>query len=295
MPYTDAVEDMRKERKRQKQNALNKLEEFTKNKIALKRPVFFVPGWTDESCACWRESNKINIWIKDWFDKICSNSEEVRYVNFENESPGCKSFLDFGEVLKNKIWDDIGKEKEFDVVGHSMGGLDIRAALIGENPLSNVSNCLTVATPHQGDNFGGINVWFRNMPIIRSVVNKIMPEKPYQIIQGRALDPDYDQIKFINTSENKTLFLQIVGKLYQFKGTMDFTVKGSAYINEAGVDSQLCKDKIIPVEINGADHVGKIGITQDLRTILTIMTILLGLELESPKQNHGIFIGGMQS
>ena len=69
MPYTDAVEDMRKERKRQKQNALNKLEEFTKNKIALKRPVFFVPGWTDESCACWRESNKINICIKDWFDK----------------------------------------------------------------------------------------------------------------------------------------------------------------------------------------------------------------------------------
>ena len=295
MSYVDPIEEMREKRKKQKQGAIDKLNTLIKNKIQLKRPVFFVPGWTDESCACWIKSERNNICIKDWFDKICSNPEDSRYINFEKETSQCKSFLDFGEVLKNKVWDYIGKDKEFDIVGHSMGGLDIRAALIAEKALLNVRNCLTVATPHQGDNFGGMNTWLRNTPFIRSLVNKIMPEKPYQILQGMALDPDYEQIKFINTPENKTLFLQMVEKLCQFKGTMDFTVKGSAYINETGINGQLCKDKIVPVEIDGADHVGKIGITQDPRTVLTIVMILLGLKREDSKENHGIFIGGMQS
>ena len=298
MPYTDAVEDMRKERKRQKQNALNKLEEFMKNKIALKRPVFFVPGWTDESCACWMESNKINICIKDWFDKICSNSEEVRYINFENESPGCKSFLDFGEVLKNKIWDDIGKEKEFDVVGHSMGGLDIRAAITQNKLLLNTQNCLTVATPHQGDNLGGIDVWLRKVPLIKSLWDKIRKEAPYQVKQSKNLDPDYDPIKLINKVDTKTTFLEKIWQLYEFKGTMDFTVKGSAYMNETDINSELCKNKIKKVTIDGADHTGKTGITQDPRTILAIIKILLGIkleEIEDLNNNHGIFIGGIQT
>ena len=71
MSYTDVVEEMREERKRQKQNALNKLEEFTNVKITLKRPVFFVPGWTDEDNTWWTISNKkFGISVKEWFSGI---------------------------------------------------------------------------------------------------------------------------------------------------------------------------------------------------------------------------------
>ena len=296
MPYTDAVEEMRKERKRQKQNALNKLEEFVKSKIFLKRPVFFVPGWTDESCECWKKSDN-NICIKDWIAKICSNPEEVRYINFEKETSQCKSFLDFGEVVKNEIWNYIGKDKEFDIVGHSMGGLDIRAAITQNEQLMNTRNCLTVATPHQGDNFGGVDAWLRKIPWVKSLWNTIKKETSYQVEQVKGLDPDYEPIKIINKVDNKTAFLEKIGQLYEFKGTMDFTVKGSAYLSESGIDPELCKRKINKVEIDGADHTGKTGITQDPRAIFAIIKILVGIkleEIEDLNDNHGIFIGGIQ-
>ena len=298
MSYTDVVEEMREERKRQKQNALNKLEELTKDRIALKRPAFFVPGWTDELCACWGRSDSNNICIKDWLTKICSNPEEARYIDFEKETSQCVSFLDFGEVLKNKIWAYIGKDKEFDIVGHSMGGLDIRAAITQNKPLLNTQNCLTVATPHQGDNLGGMDVWLRKIPLIKSLWDKIRKETSYQVEQSKGLDPDYAPIKTINKVDNITAFLEKIWQLYEFKGTMDFTVKGSAYINETDISSELCKNKIKKVAIDGADHTGKIGITQDPRTILAIIKILLGVKLEELKDlndNHGIFIGGIQT
>lgn len=294
MSLSNTVEEEKNDYKNQKQNALSKLREFIDKKIQLKRPTFLVPGWTDESCSCWIRPFKENESIKYWFDNIFIDSGKIEYINFEKESPNCNSFFDFGEVLKNKIWNSIGKNAKFDIIGHSMGGLDIRAAISDENPLLNVHNCLTVATPHQGDNFGGVNIWSRRAPIIRSIIEWVMPQKPYQIIQSRALDPDYAQIQDVNKTKNKEAFLERINKLYQFKGTRDFTVKGSAYINEKDLDSKLCKEKIDYVEIDGADHVGLVGITQDPRTILKIIEILSDLPLEKPEKNYGIFVGGMQ-
>jgi hypothetical protein len=121
MATTGPVQDMIKQREAQRQCAIDTLNGWKQNKFSLKRPVFLVPGWTDEGCACWISSNKKynNKSIKDWLIDICLNPTEAHYINFEQESPTCKSFLDFGEVLKKKIWDLIGKDKEFDIIGHS--------------------------------------------------------------------------------------------------------------------------------------------------------------------------------
>lgn len=288
MAAADPFQEMIEEREKQKEEALGILKAYKEDKVTLRRPVFFVPGWTDESCGCWSAAYRKNTAMKEWIDAICINPYEARYVKFEEESPSCRSFLDFGEVLKKKIWSDIGKDREFDLVGHSMGGLDIRAALALGELLSQNHNCLTVATPHQGDNLGGINVWSRNTFLGRALIGWILhQDTPYHREQSKGLDPDYEPIKIINRTENKLLFLQRVSKLYEFKGTRDFTVKDSAYIDKSDIPLEYRSSKIEDIEIGGADHTGKLGITQDPRTVLSIISILLGRELEKPEYNKG--------
>lgn len=287
MPATDPTEDFIKGREEQKQVALAQLNIGRRAKITLKRPVFFVPGWTDEMCNCWAKGEWGRMSIKEWIGNVTQNPDKAYYINFIEETMKCKSFLDFGEVLKVKIWDIIGKNAEFDIAGHSMGGLDIRAAVAQGEPLLNINKCLTVATPHQGDNLGGIDIGIRKFFLLGWIVNKVKPETPYQKMQSEGLDPDYEPIQLINEPNNKIAFLERIGKLYELKGSRDFTVKGSAYLDETGIAPELCKSKIEKVEIPGADHTGKIGITQDPRTILAVLRILCDIDLERSKYNYG--------
>ena len=108
----------------QRKNAVDRLEELAKNKLELKRPVFFIPGWTDEACVCWMTPYlKRGTCIKGWAPQIIKNFDLIDYVSFsDKESQSCKSFLGFGDILKEKIWNKIGKKAEFDLVGHNMGG-----------------------------------------------------------------------------------------------------------------------------------------------------------------------------
>src|SRR3989338_10480597 len=93
----------------QRKNASDKLEDLVWNKLELKRPVFFIPGWTDETCVCWKSPYlKRDVCIKDWSKKVVKNPDYINYVSFPvKESQSCKSFFDFGDILKEKIWDTI--------------------------------------------------------------------------------------------------------------------------------------------------------------------------------------------
>jgi hypothetical protein len=278
MLTTGPVQDFKKVRKQQIQEALKHLNAWKKSKIILKRPVFFVPGWTDEDCKCWTFGERDKIPIKQWINDIVKNYDRANYITFNEETINCKSFLDFGEVLKTKIWNAIGKETGFDIVGHSMGGLDIRAAIVCGSPLLNVNKCLTIATPHQGDQLGGLNWWLIERGIRK--MSSCCAE------QGKNLDPDYEPIKLINKTENRNLFLQRVNRLYQFKGTLDFCVKGSAIMRDDGIET-LYRQKTEKVTVEGANHTGDIGICQDLRSVISIIKILLVIELPKPNFNYG--------
>lgn len=277
MPTTGPVQEMQEERRKQRENALKKLEELAESKIELKRPVFFVPGWTDEDCVCWKAPyQKGYASIKEWISRIAKNYEVSEYVTFtEKESEKCKSFFDLGDILKEKIWGKIGKNKEFDVAGHSMGGLDAVTAIIdSEEPLLNVNKLITVATPHQGSELGEIGPIFRKY-------------KPHHASQCINLDPDQLPIKFINKLENRKTLLSRVNKLYCLMGTRDQAVMRSARYNKKDLDSELYKKKVEIIEFGGATHSQKYGITQDPRVILGIINILLDIELERPKYNYG--------
>ena len=67
----------------QRQNSFDKLTELVRNKLELKRPVFFIPGWTDEACVCWKTPYlKGGTCIKEWTPKVIKNSELVNYISF---------------------------------------------------------------------------------------------------------------------------------------------------------------------------------------------------------------------
>ncbi len=261
----------------QRQNATDKLEELASNRLELKRPVFFIPGWTDETCVCWKSPYlKRDVCIKDWSKKIIKNPDQINYVTFTvKESQSCKSFFDFGDILKEKIWNTIGKKADFDLVGHSMGGLDAVAAITDEeDTLLNVKKLITVATPHQGSELGEIGPIFRKYPehIASQCVN---------------LDPDQPAIKLINKPDAREKLLNRVEKLYCLMGTRDQAVMRNARYNKTGVDQKLYEKKVEILEIDGATHSQKYGITQDPRTILALLKILLDIEIEKPKYNYG--------
>lgn len=277
MSNGDSVQKEIEERKRQKQNALDKLSELSSKKIEIKRPVFFVPGWTDESCVCWKTSYlKSYTPIKDWISSIAKNGEMANFVTFsDKETKACSSFLDLGDILKTKIWDVIGNNEEFDLVGHSMGGLDSVAAITDNvEPLKNVHNLITVATPHQGSELGEIGPVFRKY-------------ERHHALQCLNLDPDQPSIKLINKLDVRKRLLENVNKLYCLMGTRDMAVMRSARFNKEGIDKDFYKEKVEIIEFGGATHSQKYGITQDPRVILAIINLLIGIEPEKPKYNYG--------
>ena len=278
MPTTGPVQDFIRERRKQKKKALAQLNVWKQDKITLKRPVFFVPGWTDEDCKCWKfPYRKGYIPIKEWISTISKNPKIVHYIVFsEKGSKRCKSFFDFADILKGKIWRSIGKRKSFDLVGHSMGGLDSVAAIIDKDkPLTNVYNLVTVATPHQGSELGEIGPIFRRY-------------KPHHAIQCINLDPDQLPIKFINKLEVRKTLIERINKLYCLMGTRDMAVMRSARFNKEGLNRKFYKKKVKLVEeFGGATHSQKFGITLDPRATLSIIQILLDIKLPKSDFNYG--------
>jgi len=272
------------------QNTVMKFNELKQNKVVLNYPVFFVPGWTDEGCGWWKKSDTAKDTMEGWLNDVAANSIQATFVDFKAETSQCNSFIDFGEVLKKKIWDKIGKNQPFDLVGHSMGGLDIRAAITqGEDPLLNCRCCISVATPQQGDNFGGFsNTLMKLFPKLA----KQRGMASYQVEQMKNLDPDYPPIKILNTLDNRKVFFERIGKFYEMKGTRDFVVKGSAFMDKTGIEA-LYQKKAEEIPVTGCEHTGGLGITQDPRTILVIIYILCNIELDIGGGNCGVFAGGI--
>jgi len=271
------------------QNAINELNKLKQNKFTLSHPVFYVPGWTDEGCGWWKKSDTAKYTMEGLLNDTATNPFNATFITFKDVTSQCKSFMDFGEFLKKIIWDKIGKNQPFDIVGHSMGGLDIRAAIIQGDPLLNCRCCISVATPQQGDHFGGMmNFCMKYIPFMADI--KKMP--PYQVEQMKNLDSDYPPINVLNTLGNRHLFFMSIAKFYEMKGTRDFVVKGSAFMDKTGIEA-LYQDKTEEIPVTRCEHTGALGITQDPRTILAIIYILSGIELDVGGGNCGIFAGGI--
>ena len=288
--------------------ARKRLRVFKNNKIRLQRDIFFVPGWADQACTCWIEpyteagKNRLSYWeytVKDW-EYIVENPEKMHYIqmiknrnaihvkrdyrgkikkiDFKTDpSYNYTNFFQFAELLKSKIRNGIQKHgiKEIDLIGHSMGGLDIISAValdpdldkypevkrfIKTKPLKNVGFVITVATPYKGSVPADI--------VKHTDLDEIFRPKWSEGIRKQCKNMAFDSnfIEIINQNNIRNRFLKVVKKgVYAFSGGDDLAVRPKdARIKGAANHN--------PFKL--ARHSQRMGITQDPRLHLALFKLL---------------------
>ncbi|MBL7131737.1 MAG: hypothetical protein ISS45_10140 [Candidatus Omnitrophica bacterium] len=279
------VEELKKEKLENLERCFSELESYKQNKLILQYPVFFIPGWTGEDCAAWQELypkipkqyKKYYLPAKYWIEKIIGNKESAHFITFtEEESESSPSFFELGRHLKRKLL-NITNNRPFNLVGHSMGGLDIRSAIIDEGqPVLNVKNVITVGTPNNGTFMAGL-LRFKS---VLKLLRRFKKFKSHHITQGYNLYSGSEPIKKINALENRLKLLNGIEKFYIFMGLRDGTVGGSPKLDKAGLQRELYEDRVKVIQTSSAEHSGKDGITQDPRLFLPTIKVLCGIELK---------------
>lgn len=238
------------------QDCISQLNKLKNKSIVFKRPVFFIPGRNDENCRCWTEARGGSLSLKDWLNNVAADLQDVYFINFQAESKHCDGFLEFGELIKKKIWAVAGKEQACDVVCHHMGGLGLRAAVVLGQPLNNIHSCVTVAAPHRGEFLKGWRSWFINDP------------------QSRSLRPESEPIKSINTFMNRQLFLDRIQAFYQIAALRPDGVINPDLMPKDGAE-KLYREKTYKILLKDADWPNLSRLTHDPRIILKVFQILL--------------------
>ncbi len=285
----DPAEELRKEKLEKLEKCFSELESHKPAKLKLLYPTFFVPGWTGENCAAWKEPYKDILKkykkyyrsAKDWIEEIIDNKDDAHYITFsDEESENSPSFMELGKCLKKQLI-DIAQNKPINLVGHSMGGLDIRASILDDGqPKLNVKSVITVGTPNNGTPEAGLF----GIGFIRKFVERKF--KPHHIAQGHSMYSSGEFIKTINTIENRLKLLNSVDKFYVLMGLRDSVVKGSPKLNKDGIPEVLYEEKVKTIQTSSAEHSGKDGITQDPRLFLPVIKILCGIEMKDD-YNYG--------
>jgi hypothetical protein len=121
----------------------------------LNRHLFLVPGITDELSGCWR-------WIVERGRLLVPNWDTyVTVVTFDDPAAPNADFIDLGAYLHDLILRTSGPSgttsAQFDVVCHSMGGLDAFTAMVpllgrypNASPLPTARYFITLDTPWRG-------------------------------------------------------------------------------------------------------------------------------------------------
>ena len=273
---------------REKQAALTELNRLAGLGLSLRRPVFFVPGWTGERCKAWTTPYTAkNQTAKSWVERIFQNAKSFcTYLNFQDDSPKCESFCDFGNVVRREI----GDQTPCDCIGHSMGGLDIAAAIgMCHPPLLNVRNFITFGSPLRGTQFGDI----------AALLSKLGVKKlePYQETQARNMDPDHPMIRQLQSPAVLRRILENTDRIYCFYGSRDLAIQKAGKLELQDIEPAwksappaAVAQKVRNILYQGVEHSGSAGITQDPRTVLNLVRVLANVPLPDPSYNHGFVV-----
>jgi len=278
------VKELRKRRLENLEKCFCELESYKKNKLKLQRPVFFVPGWTSESCTAWKDVSpdipkkfkKYYLPVKYWIEEIIENKEQAHFVTFtEKQTKNSPSFIELGKYLKAKVL-RASNGRQVNLVGHSMGGLDIRAAILdSKKPFLKVKNVITVGTPNCGERRVKALLKFKKYP-------------KHHKEQCLNMHPRSEAMKILDSSESRIQLLNSIEKFYVFMGMQDLAVMKSPKLNKKGMSKTLYNTKVKIFQTSSAKHSGKDGITRDPRIFLPIIKVLCGVQLRD-NFNYGYF------
>ena len=281
--------------------------------LHLARPVFFVPGWSDQACLCWTEPyteagiDRRAGWeytIQDWVEEVVdpadrlkvyyvklveddknllierfsrgTNQGKIQSVDWSRDpSAQYENFFKFAELLKRKIR-DVGAA-DYDLIGHSMGGLDIIAAtlldrghdpepevqrFITSDPLAGVNTIMTVATPFRGSPLASF--------VERNHLDDILRLNWSDGIrkQAEAMFPQSPFIQIItDPSREARLITRVKGSIHTFGSENDPATPNQARMIDGAINHPAGGFEL-------ARHSMIMGITQDPRLALAIFTIL---------------------
>ena len=280
---TNPAKDLRRAKLEALERCYNELESYKIAKLKLQYTTFFIPGWTGENCAAWKDPydkipEKYKAYYKPakyWIGEIIENKDDAHFVNLQEESKKSNSFIELGKQLKNRLF-DLVKDSPINLVGHSMGGLDIRAAVIDtDSPKLNVKNVLTVGTPNNGTGEAGLF----GIGTLRKIIMQLKKFEPYHIAQGRSMFSKGKAIEFINSLDSRLRLLSNIDNFYVLMGLRDSVVKGSPKLDLSNVVRNM-SEKVKVIQTSSAEHSRGHGITQDPRLFLPTVKILCGIELE---------------
>lgn len=282
------VTQIQKTRLEQIKRCFDELKSYEQKKLRLDRPVFFVPGWCGKDCSAWLIQYKdakgpdkeYSLPMKYWMDRIIENNDMAHFVTFtDEEEMSSPSFIELGVCLKKKVLSLFGSSP-VDLVGHSMGGLGIRAAISDETaPALSVENVITLGTPNRGSRLSSRLV--KTLPMLYS---------EHQKQQALSMHPTSSAMKFIDSIKERINMLGSIKKFYSFLGGKDLTVGRSPLLNEKDIPAKFYQQKVKKVDFLGANHTGDDGLTQDPRYILAVIKILCGIPLKSSPKNFGYIV-----
>ncbi len=282
--------------------------------LHLNRPVFFVPGWTDQGCLCWTEpyveggGDRRAGWeytIQDWVESVVEPEDRVqvhfvKLVEEENNltieryssgprlgkirsvpwdhdpSARYENFFQFAELLKQKIR-QMGTA-DYDLIGHSMGGLDMIAATVLDRridreseiqrfiispPLEGVHTIVTVATPFRGSPLASF--------VERNHLDEILRLNWSDGIrnQAEAMFPRSPFIQSItDPSRQRRLLDRVKGSVHTFGSENDPATPNQARMIDGAINHPATGFEL-------ARHSMIMGITQDPRLALAVFRILV--------------------
>lgn len=256
-----------------------------RGKLFLQRNLYLIPGFEDERGGCWLGgANTIgDFWgprvFANWQLAIASRDQanetkwkwaNVRVIDFD-ETVQRNSFLEFGDTVRSAIVtehpDSSSSMGEYDIVSHSMGGLDSFVALVdgltaGPNPvpvserIARAFNFVTMDTPYRG------------IPNWEARTKMSAPDKRDQC---RAMAPGSAQLTLVDAVSDQLPSRVIRVTCYGVDTASQVEVtSGDLYADSKRFNAERAASDYRFFQIPGASHSGPQGITQSLITIANL-------------------------
>ena len=259
--------------------ALKQLNAWIAHPLTLQRPTYFVPGWRDEDGACWTR-------MEAWVRRVCVNATtHAHFLQFQADTsakpPPYEDFLDFADDVAQMVHADTDTTGQpVDFVCHSMGGLDVFAALtlIGSEPalttpvLTNARTVITFDTPFRG--FGSAK-----SKVFQDFVKKTRKD-PWVLLQLGAMEKDSKRITAVWNARNE--FLRKLEAFYargadNYDGVLEVTHDSASFGDPPDFEPALRPRYHEYVAYRDTSHSGlPNGVTNDPRAIVDTMRLLTG-------------------
>jgi pimeloyl-ACP methyl ester carboxylesterase len=261
-----------------------------KGKLTLQRTLYLVPGFEDETAGCWLKGpNAIgDIWgpsvFTNWQMAVASRDKantakwkwaNVRVLDFD-AAVIRPSFLTFADVVRAAINEDYPDDQssmgEFDVVGHSMGGLDAFAALVDDVDPNRSVPVPPAERIARAFNFVSMDTPYRGIPNWKARLKMTAQGKEAQCT---AMAPDSPELKLLDAAASRLVDRAIRITTYGVDSVAQVEViSGDLYADAGRFAQERHAADYRFFQIPGASHSGPQGITQSVITIANLFYTL---------------------